>query len=69
MSITRCNAEQSESSGGAHDELCPYIAPQSIFCSASVMAMAADNRRKARYCGSEDYDHCPLFLAKQLRKR
>lgn len=54
---------------GVHKLMCPYNTAESVFCSASVMTVAINTRRKALYCCTEDYDHCPLFLAKMLRGR
>lgn len=47
--------------------ICPYLAAESNFCSASIMVAIINNERKASYCSTEDYDRCPLFLAKVLR--
>lgn len=52
---------------GIQKLMCPYKTAESVFCSASVMTVALDTRRKALYCCTEDYDRCPLFLAKMLR--
>jgi hypothetical protein len=49
------------------EEICPYQPAKSFFCSASVMTVAIDSRRKATYCNTEDFDRCPFFLAKILR--
>jgi len=43
--------------------MCPYWKAESIFCSASIMTVAIDTRRKALYCCTEDYDRCPLYPA------
>ncbi len=47
--------------------MCPYSRATSIFCSASVMTVAINIHRKATYCCTDDFDRCPLFLAKILR--
>ncbi len=47
--------------------ICPYQPSKSFFCSASVMTVAIDNRKRAAYCDTDDFDRCPLFLAKVLR--
>jgi hypothetical protein len=47
--------------------ICPYLTATSNFCSASIMVATINSERKASYCNTEDYDRCPLFLAKVLR--
>jgi hypothetical protein len=47
--------------------ICPFLTMESNFCSASIMAATMNNERRASYCSTEDYDRCPLFLAKVLR--
>ena len=54
---------------GVHSTVCPYGSTKGKYCSASVMAVALNHNRMARYCSSEDYDRCPLFLAKILRRK
>jgi hypothetical protein len=46
---------------------CPYRPAHNLLCSASVMAVVVDNRKKSIHCDTEDFDRCPLFLAKVLR--
>jgi len=48
--------------------ICPYWNQESAYCSAAVMAVAIDDRRKTLYCGTEAYDCCAIFLAKMLRQ-
>jgi hypothetical protein len=50
-----------------HETKCPYKTMGSSYCSASVMTVVLDNRRKAAYCCTDDYDRCPMFLSKVLR--
>lgn len=47
--------------------ICPYKPATNFFCSASVMTVAIDNRKETTYCNTDDFDRCPLFLAKVLR--
>jgi hypothetical protein len=47
--------------------MCPYWKWDTTFCSASVMTVAIDTRRKALYCCNDDHDRCAIFLAKVLR--
>ena len=37
-------------------------------CAASFSSMAIDSQKRASYCGTDNYDNCPLFLAKILRR-
>jgi hypothetical protein len=48
--------------------ICPYVPTTKDFCSASVMAVPINDRTRDNYCRSEDFDRCPLFLAKVLRR-
>lgn len=47
--------------------ICPYRNVHSEYCAASVMTMRIDQRRNATYCLTDDFDCCPVFLAKVLR--
>jgi hypothetical protein len=69
MHIAHLTVEKDPKAAGVHGLKCPYSTAQSIFCAASIMTVAVDDRRKAAYCCTEDYDRCPLFLAKVLRGR
>jgi hypothetical protein len=44
---------------------CPYNG--NTVCRASVSSMPLDALRKTHYCNTENYDNCPIFLAKILR--
>lgn len=52
---------------GVEESICPYRKAQSQYCSASVMTMRIDQRKSMTYCLTEDFDCCPVFLAKVLR--
>ena len=52
----------------AHAEVCPYVPTNMDYCSASVMSVQINNPTRDNYCSSEDFDRCPLFLAKLLRR-
>ena len=47
---------------------CPFLDP-SVVCNASLTLLMPAERARADYCRSENYDSCPLFLAKLLRRR
>jgi hypothetical protein len=53
--------------GGVSSEMCPYVPTKKDYCSASVMTVPINDRTRDHYCSSEDFDRCPLFLAKALR--
>jgi hypothetical protein len=46
---------------------CPYQPHKSYFCSASIMPMVIDSKKRSLCCNTEDFDKCPIFLAKVLR--
>jgi len=48
---------------------CPYFNDKNGICAASLSRMAIDSNRRAGHCSTEDYDNCPIFLARTLRKR
>jgi hypothetical protein len=48
---------------------CPYSDMIADVCRASISAMKLGLTMSLNYCASEDYDGCPIFLAKILRKR
>jgi hypothetical protein len=52
---------------GVEATICPYREVQSEYCSASVMRMRINQRRNIHYCLTENFDCCPVFLAKILR--
>jgi hypothetical protein len=49
----------------AHTRACPYNGIDT--CQASLSSMMIDKKRKEDYCGDENYDDCPIYLAKILR--
>ncbi|NWF75034.1 MAG: hypothetical protein HXY53_00430 [Nitrospirae bacterium] len=48
------------------DNMCPYSSFN--ICTASISSMFIDNQIKSDCCETENYDSCPLFLSKVLRK-
>jgi|GEM_PF-2385365 hypothetical protein len=56
-------------SAGVHTSTCPHDAGAGIFCSASIMTVVMSSYQKTNYCWTENYDNCPMFLAKILRGR
>lgn len=49
----------------AYNSVCPYNGINT--CRASLSSMMIDKSRKEDYCSDENYDNCPIFLAKILR--
>jgi len=49
----------------AYNNICPYNGINT--CRASISSMIIDKRKKEDYCSDENYDSCPIFLAKILR--
>ncbi|MBI4847467.1 MAG: hypothetical protein HY808_02665 [Nitrospirae bacterium] len=48
---------------------CPYGDVIADVCRASISSMKLGVMAGLKYCSSEDYDGCPIFLAKIIRKR
>ncbi len=67
MRVSQLTAESNSKSAGVHGSMCPYGTVTSNFCSASVMTVVMSSYQKITYCWTDDYDRCPLFLAKVLR--
>ncbi len=44
---------------------CPYDG--NTTCRASLTSMKIDECQRRRWCGTDDYDSCPMFLSKVLR--
>ncbi|NIQ97393.1 MAG: hypothetical protein GWO11_02620 [Desulfuromonadales bacterium] len=49
------------------EEHCPFLQRGRRCCSATFSSHLEPVHRKPRFCCSEDFDLCPLFLAKVLR--
>ncbi|MEK6677979.1 MAG: hypothetical protein AABY39_01050 [Nitrospirota bacterium] len=50
------------------EAMCPYCGIESSICTASISLFRANKNSRTNYCHNEDYDNCPIFLAKILRK-
>ena len=48
---------------------CPYYSAVTTICSASLSMMMTGVNTRRGYCENENYDNCPLFLSKLLRKK
>ena len=52
------------------DELaCPFSDGATNVCAASLSSMIIGPHNRKEYCLSENYDSCPMFLAKVMRKK
>jgi hypothetical protein len=51
---------------GNYEMACPYNGIHT--CMASLSSMLIDEEKRADCCGTENYDNCPIFLSKILRK-
>jgi len=54
--------------GDAVDEgKCPFSDCRTDTCAASVSSMVIGPDTRQLYCSNEDFDNCPVFLARILR--
>jgi hypothetical protein len=47
---------------------CPFGNSETSICSASLSSMVIGARCRQAYCIGDNYDNCPIFLARMLRK-
>ncbi len=47
---------------------CPYCNIEEDVCMASLSGLSFTQLGQSRYCSDDDYDECPFFLSKKLRK-
>ena len=69
MHVTQLTAEKGFKTAGVQESTCPHGTAAGYFCSASIMTVVLSNYQKTTYCWTDNYDCCPLFLAKVLRER
>jgi hypothetical protein len=54
----------------SHDDLtCPFSDAETHICAASLSSMIVGTNNRKEYCRNENYDNCPIFLAKIMRKK
>jgi hypothetical protein len=46
---------------------CPDYDSSRQSCLASTWQTSPNDRQKTRYCATDDYDNCPLYLCNALR--
>ena len=68
MQISEMTGERDRGSAGVQETTCPHGTAAGYFCSASIMTVVLSNYQKTTYCWTDNYDCCPLFLAKVLRE-
>ena len=56
-----------ETEGTAPADTCPFHSAADSRCRAAFSSFAPGSRFRSPRCSSEDYDDCPLFLARALR--
>lgn len=57
---------QAQSRYGGYETACPYNGVN--VCMASFSSMVIDTYQRESCCSTDDYDNCPIFLSKVLRK-
>ncbi len=67
MQISQITGERDTGFTGVQESTCPHGTAAGNFCSASIMTVVLSAYQKTRYCWTDNYDCCPLFLAKALR--
>jgi hypothetical protein len=50
-------------------DACPFGETETNICLASLSAMVIGPSYRQEYCSNDNYDNCPIFLAKSLRRR
>ena len=51
------------------EHACPFSDKETNICSASLSSMIIGRQKNQVYCSSDNYDNCPMFISKILRKR
>lgn len=64
MQILSVSLEKSKSID--YEKACPYNGIN--ICKASITSLPLDEQKQVDCCGTENYDDCPIFLAKVLRR-
>jgi len=53
---------------GFSESICPHLGVLDETCRASFTRFPILESTKHRYCSSEDFDSCPMFLSKLIRR-
>lgn len=63
--MNRCGSEQ----GAAELKFCPFEDRADNSCSASLSGFYVGAERRQTFCSTENYDACPFFLSRVIRKK
>jgi hypothetical protein len=50
-------------------DACPFGETETNICLASLSSMVIGASNRQVYCATDNYDNCPIFLARILRRR
>ena len=50
-------------------DACPFGETETNICLASLSSMVIGPSNRQEYCSNDNYDNCPIFLARSLRRR
>lgn len=50
------------------DEMCPFCSGDAV-CQASLSMLQVAAATRLRFCATDDYDACPFYLSKMIRRR
>lgn len=53
---------------GTNESICPHLGMFDETCRASLTRFPVSGSTKNRYCSNEDFDSCPMFLSKLIRR-
>jgi hypothetical protein len=53
----------------SYEMLCPYRNIETERCMAAISTMSLGPMTRLTYCDTENFDNCPVFLAKVLRRQ
>lgn len=66
MEVINIILEGLDRSTVAYEVSCPYVSKN--VCTASISSMLIDEQISKDCCSTENYDNCPIFLSKMLRR-
>jgi hypothetical protein len=69
MQIAQATTVNNSRSAGVQGTACPHGAGAGTFCAVSIMTVVMSSYQKTTYCWTDNYDNCPMYLAKILRGR
>ncbi len=49
-------------------DACPFDETDTNICLASLSAMVIGPSKRREYCSNDNFDNCPIFLARTLRR-